>query len=193
MLNCVKKACAALGFRPVIVRTVLTLHQDVHARLVVDLWPLGWKLAVHEFTVASAHVSTANNTEFCDVLIKSMARVVKVFRTLRNHWKKSTFAVCVLSYGGYWLYGKHWWVSQIAAFILSYSTDRFVCFMFSFLCLISDNVLRREACLVARVRHQIVYMRKLSAKDIIQTKALFRLPLVLITIIISFRNLGVNR
>uniref|UniRef100_A0A3Q0RZ00 Acylglycerol kinase, mitochondrial n=1 Tax=Amphilophus citrinellus TaxID=61819 RepID=A0A3Q0RZ00_AMPCI len=38
-----------------------------------------------------------------------MARVVKVFRTLRNHWKKSTFAVCVLSYGGYWLYGKHWW------------------------------------------------------------------------------------
>lgn len=50
-----------------------------------------------------------------------MARVVKVFRTLRNHWKKSTVAVCVLSYGGYWLYGKH-----------------------------CDNVLRREACLVAR-------------------------------------------
>ncbi|XP_045892645.1 acylglycerol kinase, mitochondrial [Micropterus dolomieu] len=50
-----------------------------------------------------------------------MARVVKVFRTLRNHWKKSTFAVCVLSYGGHWLYGKH-----------------------------CDNVLRREACLVAR-------------------------------------------
>lgn len=50
-----------------------------------------------------------------------MARVVKVFRTLRNHWKKSTFAVCVLSYGGYWLYGKH-----------------------------CDNVLRREACLLAR-------------------------------------------
>lgn len=50
-----------------------------------------------------------------------MARVVKVFRTLRNHWKKSTFAVCVLSYGGYWLYGKH-----------------------------CDSVLRREACLLAR-------------------------------------------
>uniref|UniRef100_A0A672GM51 Acylglycerol kinase, mitochondrial n=1 Tax=Salarias fasciatus TaxID=181472 RepID=A0A672GM51_SALFA len=50
-----------------------------------------------------------------------MARVVKVFRTLRNHWKKSTFAVGVLSYGGYWLYGKH-----------------------------CDNVLRREACLEAR-------------------------------------------
>lgn len=50
-----------------------------------------------------------------------MARVVKVFRTLRNHWKKSTVAVCVLSYGGYWLYGKH-----------------------------CDNVLRREACVVAR-------------------------------------------
>lgn len=50
-----------------------------------------------------------------------MARVVKVFRTLRNHWKKSTFAVCVLSYGGHWLYGKH-----------------------------CDNLLRREACLEAR-------------------------------------------
>ncbi|XP_029993318.1 acylglycerol kinase, mitochondrial [Sphaeramia orbicularis] len=50
-----------------------------------------------------------------------MARVVKVFRTLRNHWKKSTFAVCVLSYGGHWLYGKY-----------------------------CDSVLRREACLEAR-------------------------------------------
>ncbi|XP_051579660.1 acylglycerol kinase, mitochondrial-like isoform X2 [Myxocyprinus asiaticus] len=52
-----------------------------------------------------------------------MARVVKVIRTLRNHWKKSTFAACVLSYGGHWLYGKH-----------------------------CDNVLRREACIEARVR-----------------------------------------
>uniref|UniRef100_A0A671NPH8 Acylglycerol kinase, mitochondrial n=1 Tax=Sinocyclocheilus anshuiensis TaxID=1608454 RepID=A0A671NPH8_9TELE len=51
-----------------------------------------------------------------------MARVVKVFRTLRNHWEKSTFAVCVLLYGGNWLYGKH-----------------------------SDNVLRREACIEARL------------------------------------------
>lgn len=50
-----------------------------------------------------------------------MARVVKVFRTLRNHWKKSTFAVCVLSYGSHWLYGKY-----------------------------CDNVLRREACTTAR-------------------------------------------
>ncbi|KAI5623999.1 acylglycerol kinase, mitochondrial precursor [Silurus asotus] len=50
-----------------------------------------------------------------------MARVVKVLRTLRNHWKKSTFAVCVLSYGGHWLYGKH-----------------------------CDRVLRREACQEAR-------------------------------------------
>ncbi|XP_061677395.1 acylglycerol kinase, mitochondrial [Syngnathoides biaculeatus] len=50
-----------------------------------------------------------------------MARVVKVFRTLRNHWKKSTFAVCVLSYGTHWLYGKY-----------------------------CDSVLRREACLEAR-------------------------------------------
>lgn len=53
--------------------------------------------------------------------IDGMARVVKVFRTLRNHWKKSTFAVCVLSYGGHWLYGKH-----------------------------CDNLLRRDACLEAR-------------------------------------------
>lgn len=44
-----------------------------------------------------------------------------MFRTLRNHWKKSTFAVCVLSYGGHWLYGKH-----------------------------CDSVLRREACIEAR-------------------------------------------
>ncbi|XP_034542592.1 acylglycerol kinase, mitochondrial [Notolabrus celidotus] len=50
-----------------------------------------------------------------------MARVVKMFRTLRNHWKKSTVAVCLLSYGGHWLYGKH-----------------------------CDNVLRREACTAAR-------------------------------------------
>ncbi|XP_077566063.1 acylglycerol kinase, mitochondrial [Stigmatopora nigra] len=50
-----------------------------------------------------------------------MARVVKVFRTLRNHWKKSTLAVCVLSYGSHWLYGKY-----------------------------CDQMLRREACLEAR-------------------------------------------
>uniref|UniRef100_A0A8C4AI56 Acylglycerol kinase, mitochondrial n=1 Tax=Denticeps clupeoides TaxID=299321 RepID=A0A8C4AI56_9TELE len=50
-----------------------------------------------------------------------MARVMRVFRTLRNHWKKSTLAACVLSYGGHWLYGKH-----------------------------CDNVLRREACQEAR-------------------------------------------
>uniref|UniRef100_A0A8K9WY69 Acylglycerol kinase, mitochondrial n=1 Tax=Oncorhynchus mykiss TaxID=8022 RepID=A0A8K9WY69_ONCMY len=40
-----------------------------------------------------------------------MARVVKVFGTLRNHWKKSTVAACALSYGGHWLYGKHWCVA----------------------------------------------------------------------------------
>uniref|UniRef100_A0A8C8IJG3 Acylglycerol kinase, mitochondrial n=1 Tax=Oncorhynchus tshawytscha TaxID=74940 RepID=A0A8C8IJG3_ONCTS len=40
-----------------------------------------------------------------------MARVVKVFVTLRNHWKKSTVAACALSYGGHWLYGKHWCVT----------------------------------------------------------------------------------
>ncbi|KAL7871272.1 hypothetical protein SRHO_G00087690 [Serrasalmus rhombeus] len=50
-----------------------------------------------------------------------MGRVVKVLRTLRTHWKKSTLAACVLSYGGRWLYGKH-----------------------------CENVLRREACQEAR-------------------------------------------
>uniref|UniRef100_A0A6Q2X8N9 Acylglycerol kinase, mitochondrial n=1 Tax=Esox lucius TaxID=8010 RepID=A0A6Q2X8N9_ESOLU len=57
-----------------------------------------------------------------------MARVVKVFVTLRNHWKKSTVAALALSYGGNWLYGKH-----------------------------CDNLLRREACLAARVRWIILY------------------------------------
>ncbi|NWS58702.1 AGK protein, partial [Chunga burmeisteri] len=32
---------------------------------------------------------------------------VKVLTTLRNHWKKTTFGVCLLSWGGNWLYGKH--------------------------------------------------------------------------------------
>ncbi|NXF52356.1 AGK protein, partial [Oceanites oceanicus] len=32
---------------------------------------------------------------------------VKVLGTLRNHWKKTTFGVCLLSWGGNWLYGKH--------------------------------------------------------------------------------------
>lgn len=36
-----------------------------------------------------------------------MARVLKILQTLRNHWKKSVFGVCVVSYGGHWLYGKH--------------------------------------------------------------------------------------
>lgn len=73
-----------------------------------------------------------------------MARVVKVFRTLRNHWKKSTFFVCVLSYGGHWLYGKH-----------------------------CDNVLRREACLVAREfgRQQIEPMERLRKATVILNPA----------------------
>uniref|UniRef100_A0A3Q4A9Y4 Acylglycerol kinase, mitochondrial n=1 Tax=Mola mola TaxID=94237 RepID=A0A3Q4A9Y4_MOLML len=73
-----------------------------------------------------------------------MARVVKVFRTLRNHWKKSTFAVCVLSYGGYWLYGKH-----------------------------CDNVLRREACLMAREfgRQQIAPQEHLRKATVILNPA----------------------
>uniref|UniRef100_A0AAQ5XJS2 Acylglycerol kinase, mitochondrial n=1 Tax=Amphiprion ocellaris TaxID=80972 RepID=A0AAQ5XJS2_AMPOC len=73
-----------------------------------------------------------------------MARVVKVFRTLRNHWKKSTFAVCVFSYGGYWLYGKH-----------------------------CDSVLRREACLVAREfgRQQIAPQERLRKATVILNPA----------------------
>uniref|UniRef100_A0AAQ4RKU2 Acylglycerol kinase, mitochondrial n=1 Tax=Gasterosteus aculeatus aculeatus TaxID=481459 RepID=A0AAQ4RKU2_GASAC len=57
-----------------------------------------------------------------------------MFRTLRNNWKKSTFAVCVLSYGGHWLYGVH-----------------------------GDSVLRREACLIAKVRRHLFLLLVLSA------------------------------
>uniref|UniRef100_A0A665UI50 Acylglycerol kinase, mitochondrial n=1 Tax=Echeneis naucrates TaxID=173247 RepID=A0A665UI50_ECHNA len=78
------------------------------------------------------------------ILTGIMSRVVKVFRTLRNHWKKSTFAVCVLSYGGYWLYGKH-----------------------------CDKVLRREACLVAREygRQQIAPQERLKKATVILNPA----------------------
>ncbi|KAM3869792.1 acylglycerol kinase, mitochondrial [Diretmus argenteus] len=73
-----------------------------------------------------------------------MARVVKVFRTLRNHWKKSTLAACVLSYGGHWLYGKH-----------------------------CDSVLRREACLEAREfgRQQIAPQEQLRKATVILNPA----------------------
>uniref|UniRef100_A0A667ZW26 Acylglycerol kinase, mitochondrial n=1 Tax=Myripristis murdjan TaxID=586833 RepID=A0A667ZW26_9TELE len=73
-----------------------------------------------------------------------MARVVKVFRTLRNHWKKSTFAVCVLSYGGHWLYGKH-----------------------------CDQVMRTEACLEAREygRQQIAPQEQLRKATVILNPA----------------------
>lgn len=55
-----------------------------------------------------------------------MARVVKVFGTLRNHWKKSTVAACALSYGGHWLYGKHWCVAfsfRLNGMVVRSSTD----------------------------------------------------------------------
>ncbi|CAL8374811.1 unnamed protein product [Arctogadus glacialis] len=73
-----------------------------------------------------------------------MARVVKVFKTLRNHWKKSTFAVCVFSYGGHWLYGIH-----------------------------CDSVLRREACLEAREfgRQQILPQEQLKKATVILNPA----------------------
>ncbi|OXB72858.1 UNVERIFIED_CONTAM: hypothetical protein H355_003296 [Colinus virginianus] len=51
-----------------------------------------------------------------------MAGAGRVFSTLRSHWKKTTFGVCLLSWGGNWLYGKH-----------------------------CDNLLRRAACLEAQV------------------------------------------
>lgn len=51
-----------------------------------------------------------------------MAKVIKVFHTLRNHWKKTTVGVCLLTWGGNWLYGKH-----------------------------CDNLLRRAACQEAQV------------------------------------------
>ncbi|XP_068579133.1 acylglycerol kinase, mitochondrial [Cebidichthys violaceus] len=73
-----------------------------------------------------------------------MARVVKVFRTLRNNWKKSTFAVCVLSYGSHWLYGIH-----------------------------CDSVLRTEACLAAREfgRQQIAPQERLRKATVILNPA----------------------
>ncbi|XP_029290484.1 acylglycerol kinase, mitochondrial [Cottoperca gobio] len=73
-----------------------------------------------------------------------MARVVKVFRTLRNNWKKSTVAASVLSYGGYWLYGKH-----------------------------CDSVLRREACLLAKEfgRQQIAPFERLRKATVILNPA----------------------
>ncbi|XP_011239760.1 acylglycerol kinase, mitochondrial isoform X1 [Mus musculus] len=44
------------------------------------------------------------------------------FKTLRNHWKKTTAGLCLLTWGGHWLYGKH-----------------------------CDNLLRRAACQEAQV------------------------------------------
>ncbi|XP_054979916.1 acylglycerol kinase, mitochondrial [Sorex araneus] len=44
------------------------------------------------------------------------------FKTLRNHWKKTTAGVCLLAWGSHWLYGKH-----------------------------CDNLLRRAACQEAQV------------------------------------------
>ncbi|XP_058153474.1 acylglycerol kinase, mitochondrial isoform X3 [Dasypus novemcinctus] len=44
------------------------------------------------------------------------------FKTLRNHWKKTTAGICLLTWGGHWLYGKH-----------------------------CDNLLRRAACQEAQV------------------------------------------
>ncbi|KAB0375536.1 hypothetical protein FD755_012179, partial [Muntiacus reevesi] len=29
------------------------------------------------------------------------------FKTLRNHWKKTTAGICLLTWGGHWVYGKY--------------------------------------------------------------------------------------
>ncbi|XP_069823389.1 acylglycerol kinase, mitochondrial [Dendropsophus ebraccatus] len=58
-----------------------------------------------------------------------MARVVRIYKTLRNHWKKSTVGFCVLAYGSNWMYGKY-----------------------------CDNLLRRAACQEAQVfGDQLIY------------------------------------
>lgn len=70
-----------------------------------------------------------------------MARVVKVFRTLRNHWKKTTFAVCVISYGGNWLYGRHWWVMLIS--FSSVFVFQIICCLFH---LCKGCIFKRQCC-----------------------------------------------
>ncbi|KAJ7329117.1 hypothetical protein JRQ81_015291 [Phrynocephalus forsythii] len=51
-----------------------------------------------------------------------MAKLIKLFHTLKNNWKKTTVGACLLTWGGNWLYGKH-----------------------------CDNLLRRAACQEAQV------------------------------------------
>ncbi|XP_072001311.1 acylglycerol kinase, mitochondrial isoform X2 [Engystomops pustulosus] len=65
-----------------------------------------------------------------------MARVVRIFKTLRNHWKKSTVGFCLLAYGSNWMYGKY-----------------------------CDNLLRRAACQEAEVfGNQIIYPNAAAKK-----------------------------
>lgn len=141
-----------LWFHPVATGAFLTLHQGVHT-LLVHVWPLGWKLKRFDFCNVLPYLSKGFGDH---ILNKTMARVVKLLRTLRNHWKKSTFAVCVLSYGGHWLYGKHWWVTPSLAYMLDKIEAIFLWFTCNDLYLISDNVLRKEACLLARVRQDFI-------------------------------------
>ncbi|KAM3833697.1 acylglycerol kinase, mitochondrial isoform 2-T2 [Vipera latastei] len=51
-----------------------------------------------------------------------MAKVITMLQALRNHWKKTTVGICLVTWGGNWLYGKH-----------------------------CDNLLRRAACQEAQV------------------------------------------
>ncbi len=52
-----------------------------------------------------------------------MARIVRVFKTLRNHWKKSTFGFLLLSYGADYGYGKFQYVQHFVTpnFMITFS------------------------------------------------------------------------
>lgn len=74
-------------------------------------------------------VSFKREGDFCestqerpDAERRAAEKMTTFFKTLRNHWKKTTAGLCLLTWGGHWLYGKH-----------------------------CDNLLRRAACQEAQV------------------------------------------
>ncbi|KAG8138292.1 putative Acylglycerol kinase mitochondrial-like protein [Naja naja] len=62
----------------------------------------------------------------------NMAKVITMLQTLRNHWKKTTVGICLVTWGGNWLYGKH-----------------------------CDNLLRRAACQEAQTTSKEPLVQKL--------------------------------
>ncbi|XP_033288210.1 acylglycerol kinase, mitochondrial isoform X5 [Orcinus orca] len=82
------------------------------------------------------------------------------FKTLRNHWKKTTAGICLMTWGGHWLYGKHW-ISAVSdqadvLFLLGHPFTLASDFAVSGLgpgwfSSRSDNLLRRAACQEAQV------------------------------------------